>query len=270
MRPLRILFALLTISVLGISFSASSQSNANGRSSADELRRLEARYDTLSSLKYSNAYIAAEKRILEAKIEKLRGEAPTTTNATNRPSTTHRTVTKDDGNSTDFNISGPHSIDKTMWDVMSDTSFISISQQIVFIIDHVSLTAKEHHYPAISFLLTCLGDLLNTIKLDVWSQDKVYDGIFTFNDESIAVKLGISNHIREEAKNHDAAILLISTTYINSSNGPKLYNALRRKTLKSLTIGDVVVPLDGFTESKALFSALFDRLSTKIPEIKDF
>ncbi len=73
MRPLRILFALLTISVLGISFSASSQSNANGRSSDDELRRLEARYDTLSSLKYSNAYIAAEKRVLEAKIEKLRG-----------------------------------------------------------------------------------------------------------------------------------------------------------------------------------------------------
>lgn len=242
MRSLTTIFAAVAIA-LSTCFAVTAA--PQGNSSADrQLRQLEARYDTLSNLRYSNAYIEAEKRVLEAKIEKLKHQA-----LSSKPSSNHNSSGKlssqGSTSATVLEIIGPTNINKNqnespIWQVEYD-EFVEVNDDNTYI-NQIDLFGQSDSYPCFTMNLTNFGDIkLHQLNIDVWNKEKDYPSKLTFDNEVIPIKIRVFNNLRKDLKDVNCTSLSIGLL-VEKSEAKRTYKALSTKALRSMTIGDVTIP----------------------------
>ena len=262
------------IAAIAIALSTCVAVNAapQGNTSADrQLRQLEARYDTLSNLRYTNAYIEAEKRVIEAKIEKIKHQALSAEPTANY-SSSNKSSSQGSNAATGLEITGPTNINKNpdespTWSVECG-EFIRANDDYTFL-KEITLFGKPDSYPMFSMDISNLGNIkLHQINLSVWNEPKDYSSKLTFDSEEISINVRVIGNLKEEFKETDCASMLLLFA-VEPTNARRVYTALTSKTLRSMTIGDVLIPLDQFTDSKVIFRALLNRLGTKVSKARD-
>lgn len=272
---MRSLTTILAAVAIALSTCAAVNAAPQGNTSADrQLRQLEARYDTLSNLRYTNAYIEAEKRVLEAKIEKLKHEEISSKPRTNYSSSSN-TLKQETSSASGLEIIGPENVQddpnqSPIWQVIYD-GFVKINKvgYSTTYISGIWLLGRADSYTSCAIDLSSFNNTeLTQLNLSVWNEDKKYPSNLTFDSEIIPIEIIVSNNLKERFKGISASLSI--AFLVKPSEAKRIYTALTSKTLRSMTIGDVLIPLDQFTDSKVIFRALLNRLGTKVSKARDF
>lgn len=269
MRSLTTIFAAIAIA---LSTCVAVNAAPQGNTSADrQLRQLEARYDTLSNLRYTNAYIEAEKRVIEAKIEKIKLGA-----LSSKPdsdySTSGSSASQSATSATELDITGPKDINNDpkqspLWKVEL-SEMLMVNDDRTFLTDF-SLTSRGMRYPMFSMdLYNLWNEELHALNNSAWGEQRELSAKLTFEGETFSTNVVIQSMLKEEFKDSECASIFMMFK-IQQSEAPRVYRALTTKRFLSMTIGDVYIPLDQFTDSKIIFRALLDRLGTKVSKVRN-
>lgn len=267
MRSLTTIFAAIAIA---LSTCVAVNAAPQGNTSADrQLRQLEARYDTLSNLRYTNAYIEAEKRVIEAKIEKIKHEE-----ISSKPSYRSSSSTSKQGNQlgSSLEIIGPKNIqdnpkERPFWQVECDEIFkVNDDGTRIF---SIYMGAESDTNPIFCMHIgNTTNSKLHQLNISVWDEDKIYPSKLSFDNEVIPIEVTVYNTLKEGFKDSDWSNMQLGFI-VKQSEAPMVYRALTTKRFLSMTIGDVYIPLDQFTDSKIIFRALLDRLGTKVSKARN-
>ena len=271
MRSLTTIFAAVAIA---LSTCVAINAAPQGNTSADrQLRQLEARYDTLSNLRYTNAYIEAEKRVIEAKIEKIKHQA-----LSSKPdsdySTSGSSASQSATSATELDITGPKDINNDpkegpLWEVTCG-EFIKANDDNTYI-SEIELFGRAAMYPMFSMDITNLWDeQLHALNLSVWDEEKEFSGTLKFDNETFSTKIVVANQLKSEFKEDTESASMCVFFFFDQSEAKRIYTALTTRRIMSVTIGNVYISLDQFTDSKVIFRALLNRLGTKVSKVRNF
>lgn len=262
------------IAAIAIALSTCVAVNAapQGNTSADrQLRQLEARYDTLSNLRYTNAYIEAEKRVIEAKIEKIKHQA--LSSEPNSGSSSSSYTDQGGSSAAGLEITGPKDInhdpkDGPLW-IVECGEFVEVNDDATFFSDF-KMSSKDRMYPFFGMDMSNLwNEQLHALNVSVWDKETEMPATLSFEGETISVKVVVKSILKEEFKDTESSSMFLFFP-IEQNDGQRIYKALTTKRILSMTIGKVRIPLDKFTDSKVIFRAMLKRMGTKVSQVRNF